>query len=209
MVPLLFENNKYLNKVNVRIRGLYKKISVNIFFLFTRRRINWSSKLHIHSNGDIDLGHGATLQEHTAIEVFENGYLSVGSGTSICRGSILFVLDNAHFSIGDNSYIGEYNNIRCTSEIRIGNNVRISQLITITDGQYNINEKNRLIGEQGYEKNNVIIGDDVWVGSNSVILPGVKIGRGVVVGAGSIVTKDISDYAVVMGNPAKVIRYRI
>jgi acetyltransferase-like isoleucine patch superfamily enzyme len=201
--------SKYLNKVNVRIRGLCKKISVNISFLFTKRRINWSSKLHIHSNGDIDLGEGSSLQKNTAVEVFENGYLSVGSKTSICRGSILFVLDEAHFSIGNNSYIGEYNNIRCTSEIRIGNNVRISQFITITDGQYNFSNKNQLIGDQGYKKDKVIIGDDVWVGSNSIILPGVKIGKGVVVGAGSVVTKDIPDYAVVVGNPAKVIRFRI
>ena len=201
--------SKYLNKVNVRIRGLYRKISVNISFLFTKRRINWSSKLHIHTGGEIDIGHGSTLQEQTAVEVFDCGQISIGSRTSICRGSILFVLDDAHFSIGNNSYVGEYNNIRCTSEIRIGNNVRISQFITITDGQYNFSNKNQLIGDQGYKKDKVIIGDDVWVGSNSIILPGVKIGKGVVVGAGSVVTKDIPDYAVVVGNPAKVIRFRI
>lgn len=56
--------------------------------------------------------------------------------------------------------------------------------------------------------NYVIVGNDVWVGANTVILPGVKIGDGAIVGAGSIVTHDIPPYAVAAGAPAKVIRYR-
>ena len=53
-----------------------------------------------------------------------------------------------------------------------------------------------------------VIEDDVWIGSNSVILSGVKIGRGAVIGAGSIVTKNVPKYAIVAGNPAKVIKMR-
>nr|WP_315026738.1 CatB-related O-acetyltransferase [uncultured Chryseobacterium sp.] len=57
-------------------------------------------------------------------------------------------------------------------------------------------------------KGNIIIEDDVWIGSNSVILSGVKIGRGAIIGAGSVVTKDVEPYAIVAGNPAKKIRNR-
>ena len=53
-----------------------------------------------------------------------------------------------------------------------------------------------------------IIGNDVWVGANSVILPGVKIGTGAIVGAGSVVTKDVPEYAIVVGNPARILKYR-
>ena len=54
----------------------------------------------------------------------------------------------------------------------------------------------------------VNIGEYVWVGARTIILPGVSIGRGVVIGAGSVVSSDIPDYAVVGGNPAKIIKYR-
>ena len=52
------------------------------------------------------------------------------------------------------------------------------------------------------------MGDDVWIGTNSVVLPGVTIGKGAVIGAGTVVTKDIPEYAIAVGNPARVIKYR-
>lgn len=65
-------------------------------------------------------------------------------------------------------------------------------------------------GYQPYEKDKIRtkIGNDVWTGANAVILKGVSIGDGAVVGAGSIVTKDVPPYAIVTGNPAKILRYR-
>jgi acetyltransferase-like isoleucine patch superfamily enzyme len=65
----------------------------------------------------------------------------------------------------------------------------------------------------GYEyeagsKGDIIVGDDVWIGTNAIICSGVKIGQGAIVAAGAVVTKEVSPYAVVGGNPAKVIKYR-
>lgn len=54
----------------------------------------------------------------------------------------------------------------------------------------------------------VVIGENVWVGSSAIILPGITIGEGAVVGAGSVVTKDVPAFAVVGGNPTKVLKYR-
>jgi len=54
----------------------------------------------------------------------------------------------------------------------------------------------------------VYIGDDVWIGTRAIILPGRKIGKGAIIGAGAVVTKDVPEYAIVGGNPARVIRYR-
>ena len=63
--------------------------------------------------------------------------------------------------------------------------------------------------EQGFsEEKEVIIGDDVWIGSDVTILPGVKIGNHSIIGACSVVTKDVPEYAIVAGNPAKVKKYR-
>ena len=64
-------------------------------------------------------------------------------------------------------------------------------------------------GEQeACSRGDIIVEDDVWIGERTIILSGVRIGQGAVVGAGSVVTKDIPPYAVVAGNPAKVLRYR-
>lgn len=62
--------------------------------------------------------------------------------------------------------------------------------------------------EQGFWTGKVTIGNDVWIGMRSVIMPGVNIGNGAVVGAGAVVTKDVPDYAIVGGVPARVIKYR-
>jgi serine acetyltransferase len=57
-------------------------------------------------------------------------------------------------------------------------------------------------------KGDIIIKDDVWIGANAIILSGVTIGQGALIGAGAVVTKDVPPYAIVGGNPAKVIKYR-
>jgi acetyltransferase-like isoleucine patch superfamily enzyme len=61
---------------------------------------------------------------------------------------------------------------------------------------------------QGHDSGDISIGNDVWIGSHVVVLPGVKIGNSVVIGANSVVTKDVPDFGVAIGSPAKVIRYR-
>lgn len=113
-------------------------------------------------------------------------------------------------NIGDGTYIGEYNNIRAAGGIiRIGNNCLISQHVTMVTSNHGIVKK-ELISKQPWTTANnfVTIEDDVWVGANSVILPGIIVHRGAVIAAGSIVTKDVPEYAIVAGNPAKVIKYR-
>ena len=64
------------------------------------------------------------------------------------------------------------------------------------------------INSQGHDSNDISVGNDVWIGSHVVVLPGVKIGNSVVIGAHSVVAKDIPDNAVAIGSPARVVRYR-
>jgi acetyltransferase-like isoleucine patch superfamily enzyme len=107
--------------------------------------------------------------------------------------------------IGDNFYL----NVGChlLGEITFGNNVQIGPQTVIWARDHKIDKK-ELINKQDHNKEPVFIGDDVWIGGNVTILKGVKIGNGVVIGAGSVVTKAIPDYAIAVGNPAKVIKYR-
>jgi maltose O-acetyltransferase len=62
--------------------------------------------------------------------------------------------------------------------------------------------------EQGFYEEKPVVIDDVWIGGHVIILPGVHIGKGAIVGAGAVVTKDVPEYAIVGGSPAKVIKYR-
>ncbi len=107
-------------------------------------------------------------------------------------------------TIGDYTRIG----IHCTviGPVSIGNHVNLAQGITVTALNHNFADTNRRIDEQGINTKPVVIGDDVWIGANAVILPGVTIGRHVVVAAGAVVTKDVPENCLVAGVPAKVIK---
>lgn len=106
--------------------------------------------------------------------------------------------------IGDHTRIG----LHCTviGPVTIGSHVNLAQGITITALNHSFEDTAKRIDEQGITTKQVIIGDDVWIGTNAVILPGVTIGRHSVVAAGAVVTKDVPDNCVVGGVPAKVIK---
>ena len=106
--------------------------------------------------------------------------------------------------IGDHTRIGLHNTI--IGPVEIGNNVNLAQGITVTALNHNFSDTNKRIDEQGVSTNPVTIEDDVWVGANAVILPGVTIGEHCVVAAGAVVTKDVPPHSLVAGVPAKVIK---
>lgn len=80
--------------------------------------------------------------------------------------------------------------------------------VVILTHTHNIDCTDISMGDQSARVAKVTIGNDVWIGMRSIIMPGVKIGNGAVIGAGAVVTKDVPDYAVVGGIPARVIRFR-
>ena len=106
--------------------------------------------------------------------------------------------------IGSHTRIGLHNTI--IGPVEIGDNVNLAQGITVTALNHNFNDTNKRIDEQGVSTNPVTIEDDVWIGANAVILPGVTIGNHCVIAAGAVVTKDIPPHSLVAGVPAKVIK---
>lgn len=106
--------------------------------------------------------------------------------------------------IGDNTRIGIHNTI--IGPVTIGSHVNLAQGITVTALNHNFKDTTLRIDEQGISTQPVIIGDDVWIGANAVILPGVTIGKHVVVAAGAVVTKDVPDNCIVGGVPAKMMK---
>lgn len=110
-------------------------------------------------------------------------------------------------SIGNNSGVGP--NARLGA-VKIGNDVMMAPDVVILSRNHNFSSVDTPMRLQGNaDESPVEIGDDVWVGTRVVILPGVRIGRGAILAAGAIVTRDVPDYAIVGGNPAKVIKHRV
>jgi len=92
--------------------------------------------------------------------------------------------------------------------VHIGNRVLIGYRTQILSTNHIIPNNHHRIFEAGHEKKQVIIGDDVWIGANCIIVPGIEIGEGAVVAASSVVTKSVEPFTVVGGVPAKKIRDR-
>ena len=106
--------------------------------------------------------------------------------------------------IGDHTRIGLHNTI--IGPVTIGSHVNLAQGITVTALNHNFEDSEKRIDEQGVSTSTVIIEDDIWIGANAVVLPGVTIGHHSVVAAGAVVTKDVPPHSLVAGVPAKVIK---
>ena len=117
-----------------------------------------------------------------------------------CRKSaILEILDGVEINVDSR--------ITSSNKVIIGNNVLFGPNVYVTDSTHNYENINIPIKAQGIVgKGTVTIGDDSWLGKNSVIIGNVKIGKHCVIGASTVVTKDIPDYCVVVGNPGRIVK---
>ena len=151
-------------------------------------------------------------------------------GGNLNRLETKYDIDRKNFNIGEHSYLGNNFTISNPSETRIGKYCSISHNVSIGPSQHPTNlltthlftynvSRPELYGELFTPEENIIdiinmlnlpvkIGNDVWIGANSVIMDGLTIGDGAVIGSGAIVTKDVPPYAIVVGVPAKILRYR-
>jgi len=145
----------------------------------------------------------------------KNTTLTVGAG-SIVEGHLVFECENSSISIGKNSFIGD-SSVICAERVEIGDDVLISWGCTIVDhDSHSVHFQKRkndvrdwFYGRKDWAdviRQPVVINDKSWIGFNTIILKGVTIGEGAIVGAGSVVTKDVPPYTIVAGNPARIIR---
>lgn len=158
----------------------------------------------------------------------KKNYLYIGKKTKIINPKNIYFGENVNIMpynmliahnkkskliIGKNVDIGMYSRIACLNRIKIGDNVFTGPHIFISDYNHEYRNPNIPIKYQGnLEKNyrsncGVDIGDDTWIGTNVVIAGSIKIGKHCVIGANSVVTKDIPDYCVVGGSPAEIIKF--
>ena len=132
------------------------------------------------------------------------------------KGNNVHIMEDCMFvspeniSIGDNVYIGDRNRFYAFSDISIGNGTILAHNIEIMTRNHNYDGEGleSIPYDKKYILKPVVIEDNVWICSNVLIVPGVTIGEGSIIGMGSVVTKNVPKYAVVGGNPAKIIKYR-
>lgn len=144
-------------------------------------------------------------------------YAYIGNNVVMGGEIVLEIYDNYQgvsfspkFEIGNDSSFGDNGHISCINQVKIGNNVRIGRKVFITDNAHGTSSRDLMDIRPNLRplssKGPVIIEDCVWIGEMVCILPGVTIGRGSIVGANAVVTKDIPPYCVVGGNPARIIK---
>ena len=159
------------------------------------------------------------------IRLFDFLYLKRGKGSVIYRSVRRDLPPFNPFSLGRHSVvedfaclnnavgdliIGDYTRIgmgdTIIGPVQIGNHVNLAQNVTVTGLNHNFELVDKRIDEQGINKKLIVIEDNVWVGANAVILPGVTLGYHSIVAAGSVVTRSIPPYCVCAGIPARVIK---
>lgn len=135
-------------------------------------------------------------------------YGEFGSGNIFKHGVII----DEESSIGYNNYFG--NNVKVTATI-IGNYCSIAPNVTLGPGEHRfdfVSTKISIMEKLGHKysliEKPLIVGNDVWIGANAVVLRGHKIGNGAVIAAGAVVTTDVPDFSIFGGVPAKMIKYR-
>jgi acetyltransferase-like isoleucine patch superfamily enzyme len=157
------------------------------------------------------------IDPRAQIKIRKNCHLKFGKHVSIGAYTIISIwpedikgsIPTATLEVGDFTYFGELNNIRVAGLTRIGAKCQISQGVSIIGSNHSFIRGIPIIDQPSRtDKIGVILEDDVWLGANSTILPGVKIGSGSIVAAGSVVTKDVPPNVIVAGVPARIIRDR-
>lgn len=174
--------------------------------------------------GNVKLAENVYIDTSYGFNAFHS---SLADAMIIGKGSGCY--DRASFVVGKNGRIkiGEFNILNgstfvCNKHITIGNHCMFAWGSVVTDswvGNKNmaVQQKRSLLEYAAKDKDRImpvhsiseaiIIEDNVWVGFDAIVLPGVKLGRGCIVGSKSVITEDIPAYAIVAGNPAKIIRY--
>lgn len=147
---------------------------------------------------------GRGVQVSWGVTVRGPGLITIGDTVRLREGIILQA--GSEISIGNQTDINPFTTIY--GQVSIGNYVMIAAHVMLAGGNHQFEDRTRPIKHQGHTTLGIVIEDDVWIGANAVVVDGVRIGKGAIVGAGAVVTRDVPSYAIVGGNPAKLIKYR-
>lgn len=185
----------------------------SLFYRLILRMEGWAAierNVRLRFADHIRLSHGVYLDEGTYLHACPQG-IEIGENTIVMHGAVLHVynfrnMPHSGISIGRDSLIGEYSVIRGQGGVVIGDRVYTSPFTQIIAVNHVFDDPTRPFVDQGITAEGIVIEDDVWLGASAVITDGVRIGKGAVVAAGAVVTRDVPPHTVVGGVPARVLR---
>lgn len=180
--------------------------------------------------GKIEIGKGSKIGQGGALRcnqkaiifldefVYINNHVSISTNSviKISKGSVIGTFTSigpreingsGEFVCGQNCHIHQYNFFDTTAKIELGDDVRTGPYDIFYTHDHDM-DSNMLIWESPEESSPILVSNGAWIGCQAVILQGLAIGKGAVVGAGSVVTKSVDPYAIVGGVPARLIRHR-
>ncbi|MGB9754069.1 MAG: transferase [Roseiflexus castenholzii] len=159
---------------------------------------------------NVRLGRGVYLDHGVYLHACPGG-ISIGPDSYVMKNAILHVynfrdLPRAGIRIGARSLIGEACILRGQGGITIGDDVFLAPLVQMLAVNHVYHDTSRPISLQGITCQGITVENGAWIGGGAIILDGVRIGKNAVVGAGAVVTRDVPDYCVAVGNPARIVR---
>lgn len=169
-----------------------------------KRILSWMRKKRYFQRA----GRNVQIRNNVSFDLTDHAYIEIGDN-SVIREYAYFQLTkpNPRLIVGRGVVIGRYCMITVKNMVTIGDNTIIGAFVQIIDHNHTFRMGGPIKGQEA-EIKPVFIGEDVWIGAGSKILCGVSIGKGSVIGANAVVTKDVPENAVVGGVPAKIIKYR-
>ena len=165
-------------------------------------------RIFFHSLAKVNLPElAASVQIDGPIHVVGTANIDIGGQSRISRDVELGTEEEGHIHLGNNVRINRGTTVFAYKQISIGQDTLIGEFVTIRDANHGIAAGDP-IRQQAHEASSIHIGKDVWIGRGAVILPGGSIGDGCVIGANSVLTKDLEAGMIAVGSPAKAIRKR-
>ena len=159
-------------------------------------------------NSQKSIGRGTKISSKAQLKTVNGGKISIGKFCSIHDYAQILTYGGT-ITMGDNCSVNPFCVLYGHGNLKIGNGVRIAASCIIIPSNHIIDDVHVPIYLQGNSSLGIIIEDNVWIGAGAKILDGVQISRGSVVGAGSVVTRNVDPFTVVAGNPARPLRKRI
>ena len=164
----------------------------------------------------VKIRHGESIILGEDIFIADGCHLrSEGGGARITLGSksvlaygVMLLTHGGTIELGENCSVNEYCMLYGHGGLKIGNNVSIATGTVIVPANHNFSRRDVPFKLQGSTGHGIALEDDIWVGANATILDGVRIGKGAIVGAGAVVTRDVAPYTIVGGTPARFIKER-